>query len=154
VLQRFRQHYIAYTALFSGVIILALAWRWSQPTGDALGFSYSRSLPILLVASVVVNGISFFFQDRYVRGLLRRPEIAAQFSTVRYALRFYLYNLIVAVALCIVLYLPLLYLIFFYVSYPIALWLIPYHLITGFLLGREIERVLRMQPGAAGSVEA
>jgi hypothetical protein len=29
------------------------------------------------------NGISFFFQDRYIRGLLRRPDIAAQFSSRR-----------------------------------------------------------------------
>ncbi|GAB4462289.1 MAG: hypothetical protein OHK0037_12970 [Elainellaceae cyanobacterium] len=142
ILQRFRVSYLLWTLLFAALAIAAVAWRWSRGTDFANGVPFRQSLPILLAAAGLVNGISFYFQNRYVRHLLKQPEIAQTFQPARFALRFYAINLAVALALSILGFYPLLLLLFFYWLYPMMVWLIPYHLITGAILGREIRQGL------------
>jgi hypothetical protein len=137
-LSQFRSRYLLYVVLFGGLTALLVAWHWNQPRHGNLGFSYRQSLPILALAGLLVNGLSFYLQDRYVRRLLQRPQ---NFRLGRFVLRFYLYNLVVALALSVLLFVPLLYLIFFYANYPVIFWLAPYHLLIGWLLGREMQRV-------------
>lgn len=135
ILRRFRTLYAFFTALFTTLAIGIVAWHWYQPKSHALGFPYKWSVPILLIASLLLNGISFYFQDRYLSKLLQRPQIATEFKVFRFAIRFYLYNFATAVVLSFVFALPLLFLFFFYWIYPIVFWLIPYQSITGILLG-------------------
>jgi hypothetical protein len=141
--QRFRKLYLGLTIGLAGVAIAAVAWHWNQPKSYALGFTYTQSVPILLVAAILVNGIAFYFQDRHVRSLLKRPNVAADLQTTRFALRYYLYHLATAVVLSVVGFFPLLVLLFFYWIYPIVFWLIPYQLIAGFILGRHLEKGVR-----------
>lgn len=143
ILKRFRVSYLWWTLLFAALAIALVAWRWSRGTDFANGVPFRQSLPILLAAAGLVNGISFYFQNRYVHHLLKQPEIAQTFQPARFALRFYAINLAVALALSILGFYPLLLLLFFYWLYPIIFWLIPYHLITGAILGREIRQGLR-----------
>ncbi|RMF70525.1 MAG: hypothetical protein D6742_00020 [Cyanobacteria bacterium J069] len=145
ILKRFRVSYWLWTLIFSGVAIAAVAWHWSLGTPYANGIPVRQSLPILLIASFLVNGISFYFQNRYVRHLLKQPNLAQTFQVGRFALRFYLINLAVAIALSVLGFYPLLLLLFFYWIYPAILWLIPYHLIMGAILGREIRQALKEQ---------
>jgi hypothetical protein len=149
ILRRFRTRYALWTTLLAGLTIGALAWLWNRPD-YAEGFTYIQSVPILLVAALLVNGISFYFQDRFVRTLLQRPQIGRAFRVPPFVLRFYVYNLITALVLCVVFYFPLLYLLFFHWIYPILLWLTPYHLLTGILLGRDLQRSLQAQVQQGG----
>lgn len=146
ILKRFRTLYAFFTALFTTLTIGLVAWHWYQPKSYANGFPYKWSVPILLVASLLLNGISFYFQNRYLSKLLQRPQIAIEFKVFRFALRFYLYSFATAVVLSFVFALPLLFLFFFYWVYPIVFWLIPYQAITGILLGWSIKRRLQRQP--------
>ncbi|HEY9762781.1 MAG TPA: hypothetical protein V6D07_09655 [Trichocoleus sp.] len=143
ILKRFRTLYIFLAILFSGISSVVLAWYWNQPRNGNDGFSYTASLPILLVSSLLINSTSFYFQNRYLRRLLRRPQIAVEFSTVSFVLQFYLFNLMSAIALSLVGLAPLLYLLFLFWIYPIILWLIPYHLLMGLFISWELERYLR-----------
>lgn len=139
---QFKTGYGVLTVFCAGVAILAVAWHWSQPKSYALGVPFWQAVLILLVAALLVNGLSFYVQSRYVRGLLQRPQIAAEFSVLVFALRFYGYNLAIAILLSVLGFYPLLLLLFFFASYPIILWLLPYHLIIGLLLGWMIQRQL------------
>jgi hypothetical protein len=97
---------------------------------------------VLLVAAVMINAISFFFQDRYVQGLLKQPNILREFAIIPFGLRFYAQNLAIAIVLSLIGFYPLLLVLFFFAHYPIVLWLMPYHLILGFALGWVIKRQL------------
>lgn len=134
--------YLLLTLLFVSLTIGLVAWHWHQPKSYASGVSYRQSVPVLLIASLLVNGISFYFQNRYVHELLHRPTIATEFRTPVFALRFYLYNLATAIGLSVVGFIPLLALFFFYWVYPVVSWLVPYHLLIGLLIGRDISREL------------
>lgn len=142
-LRRFASRYGLWNGLLAAIATAGVAWHWAQPRQYYSGVPYSASVPMLLVANLVVNGISFYFQRRYVRSLLQRVSRAAQFQIARFALRFYLYNLAVAVGLSVVCFLPLFLTFFFFWIYPIAVWLVPYHLISGVMLGREIKHGLQ-----------
>jgi hypothetical protein len=142
ILQQFRLAYGVLVIFFAGVAILAVAWHWSLPKDYATGFPFRRAALILLGAAVMVNGLSFFIQDLYLQGLLRQPDIASQFSVWKFALRFYGYNLAVAVAFSVLGFYPWIVLVFFFAHYPIVFWLLPYHLPLGLILGRLIQRQL------------
>jgi hypothetical protein len=142
ILDRFRISYSLLTGLFALLSIGALAWQWNQPGDYYIGVPYTRSIPVLLIAAILVTSISFYFQNRYVHRLLQRSHIVTEFGTVNFALRFYLYNLVTAIVLSIVCFIPLLILLFFFWIYPVILWLIPYHLISGAILGWNIRQSL------------
>jgi hypothetical protein len=143
ILKRFRVSYLLWTLLFAALAIALVAWHWSRGTDFASGVPFRQSVPLLLAAAGLVNGISFYFQNRYVRHLLKQPKIAQTFQPGRFALRFYAINLAVALALSILGFYPLLMLLFFYWLYPVVFWLLPYHLITGAVLAQDIRRGLR-----------
>ncbi|MBC8163854.1 MAG: hypothetical protein H7Z42_21815 [Roseiflexaceae bacterium] len=140
LLRRFRQRYFVLAAVFATITALVTGWFMNRPTSISNGLSWSVSLPILLVAAVLINSLSFLLQDVYVRRLLRHPEGVAGLNVAIFTLRFYLSNLAVAVALGALLYVPLLFLFFFYAPYPIISWLVPYHLLMGVVLGADLKR--------------
>jgi hypothetical protein len=140
--RHFRRAYIPLVTFFASVAIAATAWHWSLPKGTATGFSWQQAGLILLGAAILINGLSFFIHDRFVQRLLKRPHIKTQFSVWNFALRFYGYNLAIAVLFSLIGFYPLIVVVFFFVVYPIMFWLLPYHLIMGFLLGQLIQRKL------------
>lgn len=143
ILTRVQTLHVLLTLLFASLTIGCVAWHWHQPKSYALGIAYSQSVPVLLVASLLVNSISYYFQQRYVRNLLGRSSIVSEFRIVPFALRFYFYNLATAIGLSVLGFMPLFLLLFFYWIYPIALWLVPYHALIGMLLGWDIKRGLQ-----------
>lgn len=145
ILNHFRRLYLKLTVLFSILTIGVVAWHWNQPRGYANGLSYTWSVPTLLCASVLLNGMSFYWQRQYVRSLLRRPDLASTFRVGSFALRFYIYNLVTAIALSILCFFPLLVLFFFYWIYPVVFWLIPYHLLMGLIIGRDLRQRLQAE---------
>jgi hypothetical protein len=143
ILHRFRNLYVLLTVLFSIPMIGAIAFYWNQPRSGNNGFPYPYSLPILFLASLLINAISFYFQRRYLRSLLLR--LPREFRVITFTFRFYLYNLSVAIGLSILAFYPLLITLFFFWIYPIAFWFIPYHLAIGWIIGRDLQRNLSIQ---------
>ncbi|PSN12341.1 hypothetical protein C7293_20550 [filamentous cyanobacterium CCT1] len=143
ILKQFRRYYALLVVLLAGISILGVAWHWSLPKDYANGAPFGQAVLILLVAAILINLLSFFIQDRYVQGLLKKPNIAREFRLVPFGLRFYAQNLAIAIAFSLIGFYPLLLLFFFFAHYPIVLWLIPYHLPLGFLLGGVIRQQLR-----------
>lgn len=142
ILRQFRTAYGILIVFFAGLSIVLVAWHWSLPKAYSTGFAFGRAAFLLLGAAILLNGLSFFVQHRYVQGMLQRPEIAAEFSVLGFALKFYGVNLAIAVVLSVLGFYPWLWLVFFFVHYPIAFWLLPYHLPMGLLLGWMIQRQL------------
>jgi|GEM_PF-2725726 len=142
ILKRFLIFYTFLALFFITLTIMILAWKWNQPTKYYLGFSYTQSVPILLIASLFANGISFYFQNLYLSALLQQPNIIAQFRLIPFSLRFYLYNFFTSIVLSLIFFFPLLNLLFFFWIYPIISWLLPYQILMGLILGREIKRYL------------
>ncbi|MFQ4138010.1 hypothetical protein PGN35_016970 [Nodosilinea sp. PGN35] len=142
ILKQFRLYYGLLVVLLAGMAIVGVAWQWSLPKANANGVPFGQGALILLAAAVLVNLISFFFQDRYVQSLLKQPNILREFAIVPFGLRFYAQNLAIAIVLSLIGFYPLLLLLFFFAHYPIVLWLMPYHLILGFVLGWVIKRQL------------
>ncbi len=143
ITQQLRRLYLTLVLFFGSLTLILVAWHWQQPKTYALGFSYQQSFPILLIASFLINSISYYYQDRYVRRLLQRENIRQDFNLITFTLRFYLYNLGIAIILSLIFFLPLFYMLFFYWIYPMVCWFIPYHLIMGVLLGGKIQQSLR-----------
>ncbi len=59
ILNRFRISYSLLTGLFAILSIGILAWQWNQPGDYDIGVPYTRSLPILLIAAILANSVSF-----------------------------------------------------------------------------------------------
>ena len=90
LLRRFQRFYLLLALLCSGLTIAAIAWQWQQPGADNNGLPYRLSVPLLGLASVLINALSFYFQNRYTRRLLQRPGLAGEFHRLRFGVRFYL----------------------------------------------------------------
>lgn len=132
----FRRLYLAWGLPLCLMCLLPLAWHWSVPGPYDEGVGFVQAAGALLAAVLPVNLLSFWLQRRYLRAQLLRgtPLRAGPF-----ALRFYLINLGVAIALTALLWQPLLMLLFSYRLYPVALWWMPYHAPLGWRLGRWLE---------------
>jgi hypothetical protein len=113
--------------------LLAVAWHWSRPGPWNPGLPFNQAVGVLTVAALLLNIPAFLLQRRDLRAQLRtgRP-----IGAWRFALRFYLISLGLAIALSVLLWQPLLLLLFFYRLYPIVFWLLPYQALLGFVLGR------------------
>lgn len=139
----FDRRYLAFGLPIVAACVLALAWHWSLPGAAGSGLPFGQAVAVLAAAALLLNLPSFVLQRRSLRAQLRR---GARLRALPYALRFYAINLALAVALSVLLWRPLLLLLFFYRLYPIACWLLPCHLLLGLLLGRWLQR--RTAPAA------
>lgn len=133
VLAGFDRRYLRWGLPLCLVCLLAVSWHWSQPGPYTSGVPFIQAAGLLAMAALLLNVPSCWVQRRDLRAQLLsgRP-----FSTGRFALRFYLINLGLALSLSALLWQPLLLLLFFYRHYPVVFWLLPYQALLGFLLGR------------------
>lgn len=136
-LDGFARRWLGWGIPLLAACVVAVAWHWSLPRAHALGFAFTQSVPILAVAALALNLPSFWLQRRALEAQLRRREPV---SAGRFALRFYLINLGLAVVLSALCWVPLLWLLFFHRLYPIVFWLLPCHAVLGLMLGRWLER--------------
>jgi len=133
----FARRYLWWGVPICLLCLLPTAWHWSRPGPYSEGVPFAQALGMLATAALLLNLPSFWLQRRSLRLRLRtgKPLVAW-----RFALRFYLINLGLAVALSVLLWQPLLQLLFYYRIYPVAFWLLPYHAPLGYLLGRWLQR--------------
>ena len=145
LLRRFQRFYLLLAFLFSSLTLAVIAWQWQQGGANNNGLPYHMSVPLLGLASVLINTLSFYFQNRYTHRLFQHPGLADEFHRLRFGVRFYLYNLAAAVFLAVITFFPLLTLLFFDWIYPLILWFVPYHLLMGLVLGRTLQQGLQRQ---------
>lgn len=137
VVAAFDRRYLAWGLPMCLLCLLAMAWHWSRPGPDIAGVAFFRAAGLLALAALLVNLPSYGLQRRSLRAQLGNGKPLHMW---RFALRFYLINLGLAIALTVLLWRPLLLLLFFYRLYPIAFWLLPYHALLGLMLGRWLQR--------------
>ena len=125
--------------------MLALAWAWSRPNREYQGDFFGDFLKILIVAALILNSVSYRKQAVFVRGVLTAPPPASTFQAIPFAVQFYGYNLRSALVTSLVLFIPLAFLIFYFAPLPIIFWFVPYHLITGLLIGADLKRWLQSE---------
>jgi len=144
-MNRFRLWYIVANAMLAVPIMLALAWVWSRPNREYHGDFFGDFLKILIIAAPILYSVSYRKQAAFVRSLLTAPPPAATFQVVSFSVRFYGYNLRGALVTSLVLFIPLTFLIFYFAPLPIIFWFVPYHLITGLLIGADLKRWLQRE---------
>jgi hypothetical protein len=142
-MNRFRLWYIVANAILAVPIMLALAWVWSRPNREYQGDFFGDFLKILIIAALILNSVSYRKQAAFVRSLLTAPPQTATFQVVSFSIQFYGYNLRSALVTSLVLFIPLTFLIFYFAPLPIIFWFVPYHLITGLLIGADLRRWLQ-----------
>ncbi|RZU02775.1 hypothetical protein [Rivibacter subsaxonicus] len=136
LLRDFDRRYLRWGLPLCLACLLAVAWLWSQPGKHNLGAPFWQAVQLLAAAAALLNLPSWWLQRRSLRAQLER---AAPIGAWRFALRFWLINLALAVALSVLLWRPLLNLLFFFRLYPVAFWLLPWHAILGLMLGRWLQ---------------
>lgn len=133
VLAGFDRRYVLWGLPLCLLCVAAVAWHWSRPGPGNDGLPFGQAAGVLLVAALLLNVPSFWLQRRDLRAQLLgggRPGPGL------IALRFYLINLGLALALSLLLWQPLLLLLFYFRLYPIVFWLLPYQAVLGIMLGR------------------
>jgi len=133
----FALRYVGWGLPLCLLCLLATAWHWSRPGAASEGVPFAQAASVLAMCALVLNLLSFWLQWR---SLQRQLQAGRPFVAWKFALRFYLVNLGLAVALSMLLWRPLLLLLFFYRLYPVAFWLLPYHAMLGYWLGRWLQR--------------
>lgn len=122
------------------VCLLATAWHWSRPGSYSLGAPFMQAAGLLAAAALLLHLPAFWLQRAWLRSWLHTGLQAGQTLTVgAIALRLYLINLGLAVVLSVLLWQPLLKLLFFHRLYPVAFWLLPWQVLLGWLLGRWLQ---------------
>jgi hypothetical protein len=133
----FARRYLGWGLPLCLLCLLTTAWHWSRPGSNTQGVPFVQAAGVLAMAALLLNLPSFWLQRRSLR---RQLQAGSPFDARRFALRFYLLNLGLALTLSLLLWRPLLLLLFFYRLYPVAFWLLPYHALLGYWLGRWLQR--------------
>lgn len=108
--------------------------------------SYSPApQPFALAGPMLLSGaplllLSFFAQMAYIRWQLGQWQADSPFNLLSFTLIFYVINLVLSVIYSFVSVPMLLALVFFYFITLIIFFLLPIHLLIGYLLGRFIQR--------------
>ena len=144
----FARRYVLWGLPLCLACLLATAWHWSRPGPGSGGLPFVQAAGVLALAALVLNLPSYWLQRRVLRAqLLSGRPIGAW----HFAWRFYLVNLGLALALSLLLWRPLLLVLFFYRLYPVAFWLLPYHALLGCWLGNWLQREAQAATGGPAS---
>jgi len=144
----FGRRYVLWGLPLCLACLLATAWHWSRPGPGSEGLPFMQAAGVLALAALVLNLPSYWLQRRVLRAqLLSGRPIGAW----HFAWRFYLVNLGLALALSLLLWRPLLLVLFFYRLYPVAFWLLPYHALLGCWLGNWLQREAQAATGGPAS---
>jgi hypothetical protein len=121
--------------VLSGLLSVA----WFDPYSPAPQ-PFALAGPMLLSGAPLLL-LSFFAQMAYVRWQLGQWRSGSPVNLLSFTLIFYVINLILSVIYSFVSVPMLLALVFFYFITLIIFFLLPIHLLIGYLLGRYLQRV-------------
>ena len=79
--------------------------------------------------------LSFPWQWRFLRRCLVLSGEVGRFDIPVFALGYYWHNLLVSIITAAMVAVPLVYLIFFLVGFPLMMMLVPIHLLSGVIIG-------------------
>jgi hypothetical protein len=120
------------------LIIVAAALLAYLPPGKPVSFaSVTRETVFMLYGcgALLSTLLSFPWQWRFLRRCLVLSLEFGRFDIPVFALGYYWRNLLVSIITAAVVAVPLVYLIFFLVGFPLMMMLVPVHLLSGFIIG-------------------
>ncbi len=120
------------------LIIVAAALMAYLPPGKPVSFaSVTRETVFMLyVCGAVLSTLaSFPWQWRFLRRCISLSEELGRFDVPVFALGYYWRNLLISIITAALVAVPLVYLIFFLVGFPLMMMLVPIHLLSGVIIG-------------------
>mgnify|MGYP000312157236 FL=1 len=120
------------------LIIVAAALMAYLPPGKPVSFaSVSRETVFMLYVcgASLSTLLSFPWQWRFLRRCLVLSGEVGRFDIPVFALGYYWHNLLVSIITAAMVAVPLVYLIFFLVGFPLMMMLVPIHLLSGVIIG-------------------
>ncbi len=127
------------------LIITIAATMAYMPTAKPISFaSVTREsiFTMYLMGAIFSSLLSFPWQWRFLHRRIAHFCETGFFSVAIFAIGYYWRNVLVSCITVAVLAIPLVYLIFFLVSIPLAIMLLPVHLISGVVIGLIIAKFL------------
>jgi hypothetical protein len=79
--------------------------------------------------------LSFPWQWRFLRRCLALSQEFGRFDIPVFALGYYWRNLLISIITAAIVAVPLVYIIFFLVGFPLMMMLVPIHLLSGVIIG-------------------
>lgn len=136
------------------LIIVAAALMAYLPPQEPVSFaSVSRETVFMLYVCGALLGtlLSFPWQWRFLRRCLALSLELGRFDIPVFALGYYWRNLLVSIIAAAAVAVPLVYLIFFLVGFPLMMMLVPVHLLSGFIIGFIAAKPKRIPGGNPSS---
>ena len=120
------------------LIVLTAALMAYLPPEKPVSFaSVSRETVFMLYVcgASLSTLLSFPWQWRFLRRCLVLSGEVGRFDIPVFALGYYWHNLLVSIITAAMVAVPLVYLIFFLVGFPLMMMLVPIHLLSGVIIG-------------------
>jgi hypothetical protein len=136
------------------LIIVAAALMAYLPPGKPVSFaSVSRETVFMLYVcgALLSTLLSFPWQWRFLRRCLALSQEFGRFDIPVFALGYYWRNLLISILTAAVVAVPLVYIIFFLVGFPLMMMLVPVHLLSGFIIGLIAARIKPVRPADTAS---
>ncbi|MBP7891888.1 MAG: hypothetical protein KAZ58_03175 [Arenimonas sp.] len=133
------------------LILVAAALLAYLPPEKPVSFAnVSRETVFMLYISgaMLSTLASFPWQWRFLRRCISLSEEFGRFDLPVFTLGFYWRNLLVSIITAAVMAVPLFYLIFFLVGFPLMMMLVPVHLFSGFMIGLLAAKFFSTSPKA------
>ena len=131
------------------LILVAAALMAYLPPGKPVSFaSVSRETVFMLYVcgAILSTLLSFPWQWRFLRRCLSLSIEFGRFDIPVFALGYYWRNLLISIMTAAVVAVPLVYIIFFLVGFPLMMMLVPVHLLSGFIIGLIAARIKPVRP--------
>lgn len=136
--QNWRDFAPLYALVNLSLIIIAAALMAYLPPAKPVSFAnVSRETVFMLYVcgALLSTLVSFPWQWRFLRRCISLSEEMGRFDVPVFALGYYWRNLLFSIITAAVTAVPLVYLIFFLVGFPLMMMLVPVHLLSGFIIG-------------------
>ena len=119
------------------IVVTAALMAYLPPEKPVSFASVSRETVFMLYVcgASLSTLLSFPWQWRFLRRCLVLSREVGRFDIPVFALGYYWRNLLVSIITAAMVAVPLVYLIFFLVGFPLMMMLVPIHLLSGVIIG-------------------
>ena len=126
------------------IVVTAALMAYLPPEKPVSFASVSRETVFMLYVcgASLSTLLSFSWQWRFLRRCLVLSGEVGRFDIPVFALGYYWRNLLVSIITAAMVAVPLVYLIFFLVGFPLMMMLVPIHLLSGVIIGLIVAKSL------------
>ena len=126
------------------IVVTAALMAYLPPEKPVSFASVSRETVFMLYVcgASLSTLLSFPWQWRFLRRCLVLSREVGRFDIPVFALGYYWRNLLVSIITAAMVAVPLVYLIFFLVGFPLMMMLVPIHLLSGVIIGLIVAKSL------------